>query len=284
MTKLVSILTPSLDQAAYVRDSISSIRNQDYRAIEQVVVDGGSTDGTLDVVRRYEGDGCRLVVAPGTSQAQALNIALAHSAGDIIGWLNTDDAYFGVDAVAAAVRTFEECPEAVAVYGDGVIADEAGRILRRVSTSAADLGRLQSFSPLVQPSVFVRREALGERFVREDLEVMIDYELWLYLARRGPFAKVGRILAIDRDYSGRKTRETLPAQARDLAKLSGTYALDPQRPAGRIGRAWFRRANGLTELLTLETRYTFAFAGQTDARWRRFARQLLLPQRLLRVV
>lgn len=281
---LVSILTPSLNQARYVCDCLRSVSSQDYEPLEQIVVDGGSEDGTLEQLRAAEGDRLRVEVAPGTSQAQALNAALARSRGSIIGWLNTDDAYFGVDAVASAVHRLREAPAAVAVYGDGVIADEHGRILRHVATDASELARLPPISPLLQPAVFIRREALEQRFLREDVRVMIDYELWLYLRTVGPFAKVGRVLAIDRDYAGRKTRETWSTQALDLEEFASCYGLGSERRAGRIARAWLRRASGVRELLTLENRYTLAFAGTTDARWRRAARQLLLPQRLLRVV
>ena len=285
-TPLVSILTPSLNQAAYMRDCVLSVRRQDYPDIEHVIVDGGSTDGTVELARELAVERSRVVVLPGSTQAQALNEALAQSEGEIIGWLNSDDAYLGVDAVSTAVRRLAEAPHAVAAYGDGMITDERGRVLRHVSTSAADIGRLRPVAPLFQPAVFVRREALAERFVSEDVRVMIDYELWLHLARKGEFVKVERVLAIDRDYPGRKTHTTLAVQREDLRTFAQRYGLplDSRRGFARAASAWLRRARGVAPLVRLERDYTFAFACETDARWRRVARQLFLPQRLLSAV
>lgn len=282
---LVSILTPSLNQAAHVEDCLASVRSQDHGEIEQVIVDGGSTDGTLETIRRYEGERCRLLVREGTSQAEALNIALAESRGELIGWLNTDDAYFSVDAVSTAVRRFAASPECLGVYGDAVVADERGRVLRHVCTSARSLLPVAFTSPVVQPSVFLRRLALGDRLVREDLHLMLDYELWLRLAGQGSLCKVGRILAIDRDYPGRKIRGSLERQRAEVRLLTEEYGagLESPHPARRAASAWLRRARGVRELLTFERNYRLSFACEVDARWRRAVRQLLLPQRFLHV-
>jgi glycosyltransferase involved in cell wall biosynthesis len=285
MTPLVSILTPSLNQAAYVEDCLGSVRNQEYAPIEQIVVDGGSVDGTLDLVRRYESDRCRLLVRPETSQGEALNVALAESYGEIVGWLNTDDVYFGVDAVSTVVERFAAEPGCDVVYGDGVVADARGRILRHVSTSAGQLDAFPVACPLVQPAVFVRRSALAETFIREELEYALDYELWLRLSRRHRFCKVPRILALDRNRPGRKQDVGAEPYRAELAEVAREYGLGfgRRRPA-EIGGAWIRRVSGLAEVLGLERRYRPAFDFQPDARWRRAVRQLLLPQRYVHLV
>src|SRR5439155_25014248 len=151
---LVSVLTPSLSQVDFVADCLRSVRSQTHPPIEHIIVDAGSTDGTLELLKGCEDDGVQVLVRPETSQAEALNLALEASRGSIIGWLNTDDAYLGTDAVAVAVAAFAEDPDAVVVYGDGVIVGEGGRILRYVRTSAAQLGRRRKTSPLVQPAAF----------------------------------------------------------------------------------------------------------------------------------
>lgn len=277
---LVSILTPSLNQARWVDDCLSSVAAQTYAHIEQVVVDGGSTDGTLDVLRRRRDPFVRIVEAAGSSQGEALNVAFEASSGEIVGWLNTDDAFFGTDAVECVVRTFAEFPEADVVYGDAVMADVDGRVLRHVSPDATLLHTAGVVSPLVQPSVFFRRAAVDGRLIADWIGVSIDYELWLRLRVTGRFVKVRRIVAIDRDHPARKSRNSDTARSRDLEEMTRRYGLRRQR-RGPVATAerWHRRLDGLGEILCVEKRYSFAYPVIVDARWRRTLRQVFLPQR-----
>jgi glycosyltransferase involved in cell wall biosynthesis len=277
---LVSILTPSLDQVRFVGDCIDSIQRQDHPDVEHIVVDGGSTDGTLDVLRAAEPRGVVTRVVPKSGQSKALNEALAASRGEIIGWLNTDDAYFGVDTISSVVAAFEAHPEAVVVYGDAAIADDEGRVLRHVSTDEADLGRVQSHSPLVQPAVFFRRDAVADDFLREDLDLVMDYELWLRLRKHGPFVKVPRILAVDRDYAGRKTRERVTQTRKEMEFIAQLHGVptDARASLHRKAAHAVRRGLGVRPMLTLESQYSFAYPARVDARWRRLLRQVALPQ------
>jgi glycosyltransferase involved in cell wall biosynthesis len=281
---LVSILTPSLNQVAFVGECLQSIDRQDYADIEHVVVDGGSSDGTLDLVAAHGGPRRRVLVVPGCSQAEALNVALQHSKGEIVGWLNTDDAFFGEDAVSTVARRFGD-PGCAVVYGNGAIADERGRVLRCQFASDAVLAELPLASPIAQPAAFIRRAVLGEALVREDLELALDYELWLRLSRRHRFCKVERILAIDRDHGSRKLRRGGHAALREeLRRVSSEYGIAHRRrrSAGQLARAWRRRSACVVEFMRLEQRYRFAFSYRPDPRWRRAVRQLAVPQRFLR--
>ena len=128
---LVSILTPSYNQGRFISDCIMSVANQTYRPIEHVVMDGGSTDETLAVLAgapehlqwRSEAD---------RGQSHALNKALAESNGEIIGWLNSDDAYADRRAVERAVQLFELHPDIGAVYGHSLMIDARNRVLQYV--------------------------------------------------------------------------------------------------------------------------------------------------------
>src|SRR5690349_2661306 len=107
---LVSILTPSYNQAKWLADNLRSVAAQDYPYIEHVVMDGGSTDGSVDILRHADSR-VRWFSEADDGQSHALNKALAESHGDIIGWLNSDDAYFSPDAVSTVVRAFTNNPD-----------------------------------------------------------------------------------------------------------------------------------------------------------------------------
>jgi hypothetical protein len=198
--------------------------------------------------------------------------------------MNTDDAYFSTDAVSQAVDAFAKNPDAVAVYGDAVIADAHGNILRHSSVSARRLRRLQGVSPLVQPAVFFRRSAVRERFLREDLEARIDFELWLYLRRRGRFVKIHKVLAVDRDYAARKTQNLGESAKGEDTELCVEYGL--RGPLPRLASSplrWGRRLLGVPVLLSLE-RYNLAWTATLDGRTRRVVRQLTHSQRALSAI
>ena len=278
---LVSIITPSLDQAEFVAEALASVDRQDYPRVEHVIVDGGSTDGTLELLRERTGPDRRVIELPGSSQSEALNAAFEDTRGELIGWLNTDDVFFTIDAVSSVVRRFAEEPGAVAVYGDGVVVDGTGRVLQHVATTDRGMDRLQQCSPFCQPSVFFRRSAINGTFLRADLDMTMDYELWLRLREKGRFAKVDRILAGDRMQPRAKTIVRWGDMAGELARLGDEYGVRPSsRPLERLRRLG-RRIRGVGPLLTLDHGYRYAYPARVDARWRRIVRQVVLPYRLL---
>jgi glycosyltransferase involved in cell wall biosynthesis len=187
---LVSIVTPSLDQGRFLEDAIRSVLDQDYARIEHVVVDGGSTDGTVELLGRHAH--LTWISEPDEGQSEALNKALALSSGEVIGWLNADDRYLP-GAVASAVAALERNPDAGMVYGNYVDVDEAGCVLNRNRSPGFSLERLINDGNLVpQPAAFVRRTVL-ERvgFVDPELHYAMDYDLWIRIG------KVARVVHVD---------------------------------------------------------------------------------------
>src|SRR5437899_1906048 len=122
---LVSIVTPSFNTARFIERTIESVLSQDYPRIEYIVMDGGSTDGTLDILQRYRGR-LQYVSAPDGGAVDAINRGFARSGGSILAWLNADDEYLP-GAVRQGVRALAEHPGAAVVYGDGAWVDEEGR-------------------------------------------------------------------------------------------------------------------------------------------------------------
>ena len=193
---LVSIVTPSLNQGRFIEDTIRSVLGQDYPRIEYVVVDGGSTDGTLAILGRFDG-ALRFVSEPDRGQGAAINKGFGLVSGEILGWLNSDDLYEPA-AVTAAVEYLRGHPAEAMVYGDATHVDAEGREIGPCSyVEPADVDRLvHEVDYIVQPAAFFRRsafEAVGG--LDESLQWALDYDLFIRIARRFPFAYLPRKLA-----------------------------------------------------------------------------------------
>jgi glycosyltransferase involved in cell wall biosynthesis len=121
----VSIVVPSFHQARYLEATIRSALDQDYPALELLVIDGGSTDGSVEIIRQYAPRLAYWESGPDRGQCHAINKGLARARGEIVAWLNSDDLLLP-GAVQAAVAALAACPEAALVYADGLWIDEAG--------------------------------------------------------------------------------------------------------------------------------------------------------------
>lgn len=273
----VSVLTPSYNQGRFLPDCLHSIASQDYPHVEHIVCDGGSTDESVQVLSAA-GDSLRWVSEPDRGQSHAVNKALAMSSGDIIGWVNSDDALFTTDAISRVVRVFTEDESVDVVFGDAAVVDGAGRILRHQRTRTLRRRRMRIVAvPIVQPAAFIRRSAIeAEGFLREDLHLAMDQELWLRLRSRGArFRHVRRVLAIDRDHSNRKVRLLRDTSGEEYEKISRRYGVVFEARRSDPLLDWLRRLGGLVEVMRWE-RYRPAFGWWTDGRPARLRRQLLL--------
>jgi len=222
-TPLVSILTPSFNQAAWLPDNLASVACQTYPMIEHIVMDGGSTDGSVDVLRAA-GDSVSWVSEPDAGQSDAINKAFAASSGEIIGWINSDDAYFDCRVIADVVAFFEAHPDADVVYGHCAQIDADGRIIQLLWSPPYDETLLRAVNVLSQPAVFIRRGALTEPMLDATFHFAMDYELWLRLAREGRrFGRIDRIAAVDRHYPARKSSTITDVMDADLVRLAETH-------------------------------------------------------------
>lgn len=216
---LVSVLTPSFGQARWLEDNLRSVEAQTYAPIEHVVMDGGSTDGSVEILERRSRDGLIWASEPDDGQSDAINHAFTRSSGEIIGWLNSDDAYFSTDVVAGAVAVFEKRPDVGVVYGHAALVNGEGTLLHVIWAPTFAPSVLRAYDLICQPTVFVRRSVIGRAdFVDPAFGYAMDWELLLHLARRTRFFRLNRIVAIDRHHLARKslTRPDLAAEDQEL--------------------------------------------------------------------
>jgi glycosyltransferase involved in cell wall biosynthesis len=199
---LVSIVTPSLNQARYLQEAIDSVRAQLYEPIEHIVVDGGSTDGTLELLSAY--DGLQWISEPDRGQSHALNKGFARARGEIFGWLNADDAY-EPHAVAEGVTALDGVGLA---YADVTRVNDDGVNPRRIrSRPSWDLWtELNDGNGIFSPAVFFRREAFeAVGGLDESLHLAMDYDLWIRIGKRFRARHVDAVWAVQRIHDDAKT-------------------------------------------------------------------------------
>ncbi|MDT3700871.1 MAG: glycosyltransferase family 2 protein [Thermincola sp.] len=182
----VSIITASFNSASFIEKALASVFNQSYRNIDAIVMDGGSTDGTVDIIRNHSDRINYWTSEPDRGISHAWNKGLSYCTGDIIGILNADD-FYEPDAVGAVVRIFTEHPEAGFVFGDLQMCDINGVPRYRQEGDPLYRSTIAFNMPSIpHPTVFVRR-SIYEEFggFDESYKTAMDYEFLLRLTRQG---------------------------------------------------------------------------------------------------
>jgi glycosyltransferase involved in cell wall biosynthesis len=279
---LVSIVTPSLDQGVFIADTLESVKNQDYQPLEHIVVDGGSSDGTLSVLAAYAGQyDLHWSSEPDRGHAHAVNKGLKAAGGEIIGWVNSDDALFDRRVVSEVVDFFLANPAADLVYGDIVfISRDSTLSLVRCVPRRFSYQRLLRGCFIAQPAVFLRKKVIERHLLDEKVRYAVDYEYWLRLAREYSFIHFDRVLAADRYHSQRRMLTARELIAEETRSIQRGYGLKPGiwteglKALDHVITGPARRLLGFGKLLGLLQRDDFAFPLRMESPWKVALRQI----------
>jgi glycosyltransferase involved in cell wall biosynthesis len=238
MQPLVSIVMPSLNQAAFIAAAVESVLSQSCPQLELIVADGGSTDGTQAwLAQRQEQDArLRWFSEPDTGPAEALNKALRQAKGTMIGWLNSDDL-FTPGAVQRAVDALQECSERLMVYGQGEHIDASGAVLGLYPTLVPPTASSEFANGcfICQPTVFFRRTMwllLGK--FDEELKTAFDFDYWLRAFARFS-GRIGFVDAVQAQ--SRLHLDCITLRLRRTVILEGMQLL--ARHLGYAPKEWF---------------------------------------------
>lgn len=209
---LVTVVTPSFNQGRFLRRAIDSVLAQDYPALQVLVIDGGSQDESVDILRSYDDARLTWVSELDRGQSHAINKGFRRARGEVVAWLNSDDVYLP-GAITQAVEVLTAHPEVVLVYGRGQILDAEDRLVGPFSgTEPFNLWRLlYGLDYILQPATFFRRSAItalsaaNRGPLDEALCYAMDWDLWLRLAAIGEVVFLDADLACSREYGETKT-------------------------------------------------------------------------------
>ncbi len=202
----VSIITPSFNQAAFLEETMRSVLEQDYPNIEYIIMDGGSKDGSLEIIQKHAGQLAAWESKPDQGQTDAINQGFAKASGEIFAWLNSDDILLP-GAVLAAVKALQANPQVGMVYGDALLINAEGKKIGDFPAAQTDLRKLrQGYVHIPQQASFFRAglwKQVGP--LDPSFYFAMDYDLWVRLAAKAPLLYVPELWAAFRLHGDAKS-------------------------------------------------------------------------------
>jgi len=227
----ISVITPSFNQCDFIDKTIHSVLSQQLDIdIEMLVIDGGSTDGTIEILKKY-GDRIKWFSESDQGQADAVNKGIAMASGEIIGWLNSDDLYLP-GSLKLVADYFNDNPDSKWVYGKCRIINEHEQEIwktitryKNISLHKFSLSRLMTENYISQPAVFFRKELFEETGPLDlNLNYALDYDLWLKFAKKYPAGVIHKYLSAFRRHNTSKSETNFKEQFSEqyrVAKRNG---------------------------------------------------------------
>ncbi len=201
---LISIITPSYNQADFLEQTILSVLEQKNAQFEYLIVDGASTDGSVGIIEKHAASLAWYISEADSGQACAINKGFARAGGEIIAWLNSDD-YYLPNTLSTIANLFDQHPEVGIIYGDVLSVDGAGNPINIQHFQPYTLDDLMAFKIISQPAVFMRRSLLEKvGYLDNDYHFLLDHHLWLRIAQLTPMLYTSQTLAAARYHDDAK--------------------------------------------------------------------------------
>lgn len=211
---------PSFNQFEFIEESILSVINQNYPSLEFFVIDGGSTDGSVDIIKKYEKNITWWVSEKDNGQSHALNKGFNKATGEFICWLNSDDIFFP-NAFFSIARAFEENPGAALISGTGVKIDGEGNVIKQLHYRSFDKKLIRKRFYILQQSTFFRRKVLKKLgFVDETLHFTMDWDLILRVVSKCCAHSINVPIGKFRIYNTTKTQTGSWERKREIAMVA----------------------------------------------------------------
>ena len=236
----ISVVTPSFQQVDYLSDNLTSISAQRHADVEHIVLDAGSTDGTVDLLEEYESTADHDVWWRSESddgQSAAINEGFDRASGDIVGWLNSDDVYFDTTTLSRVEQWFDRTGADV-IYGDLAYVDSRSRVTEVDVRPEFDREKLAYRILIGQPATFFRSEVVKAEKLDEDLDYCMDYEFWIRRSGKYDVRHVRDILAGFRRHEAQKTDDMSPVDA-EVTRMLDRYRNElPEPQRVLLNNAW----------------------------------------------
>ncbi len=246
---IISIVTPSFNQGQYLEETILSVLNQDYPALEFFIIDGGSTDGSVEIIKKYAHRLTYWESKPDRGQSHGINKGFRMASGEIVAWLNSDDL-LAPGALKVVAQAWQKNPRLGLISGQTEIIDQAGKPTGNVFGSEPNVinSLLSSENPVSQPSTFFSTSALKEvGFLDETLHMSMDWDLWLRIGARYPTLFIPKMLSKSRNWEMTKTRTQLVRSGPEHIRIVKNFIkqnpdfLTPMQKRQALGSGYLRK-------------------------------------------